>query len=126
MQYTDAQGNAVGHTEVFDSRFMSHAEVMRLIAAQAEHHRRYADETAHSIAQREVATVLAQRQQAEDVRANKRNRNRSLTLIVALGMFFIVPPGMQALGLAAYLVYAPVIAIFPDALITLYAYIKKY
>lgn len=101
-------------------------DVTKLIAKQADRYVGYAESVAREIAKREVSNVLADRQRAEDIRANRRNRNRSLTLFVALGMFFIVPPAMQALGLSAYLVYAPVIAIFPDALITLYAYIRKY
>lgn len=104
---------------------MQDQDVTKLIARQADRYVGYAESVAREIAKREVNAAITERQQAEDHRAVRRNRNRSLTLFVALGMFFIVPPIMQAVGLAAYLVYAPVIAIFPDALITLYAYIKK-
>jgi hypothetical protein len=63
----------------------------------------------------------------EDVRANRRNRNRTYTLVVALMFTFLVPYIVaNILHDASLLKYATGIAIFPDALITLWAYVRKY
>lgn len=67
------------------------------------------------------------RQATEDTRANRRNRNRFLTLLVAVIMTFVVPYVVaNIIQQPAILKYATGIAIFPDALITAYAYWKKY
>ena len=67
------------------------------------------------------------RQRTEDVRADRRNRNRALTLVVAVAMTFIVPYVVaNIIGAPGILKYSTGIAIVPDALITLYAYIRKY
>lgn len=67
------------------------------------------------------------RQELEDQRADRRNRNRSYTLLVALVMTFFVPFVLaNVLHAPQVLKYATGIAIIPDALITLWAYIRKY
>jgi hypothetical protein len=68
----------------------------------------------------------SERQQIEDVRANRRNRNRFLTLLVALIMGFLTPFGLKTMGLAWMLPYAFAIILVPDAMITAYAYIRHY
>jgi hypothetical protein len=67
-----------------------------------------------------------ERQEIEDVRANRRNKNRFITLIVALIMGFLTPIGLHAMGLAWLLPYAFAIILVPDAMITAWAYIKRY
>lgn len=67
-----------------------------------------------------------ERQKIEDVRANRRNRNRFLTLLVALVMGFLTPLGLKVMGLAWLLPYAFAIILVPDAMITAWAYIKRY
>lgn len=80
-----------------------------------------------AIAQQVVQQNDARRQAVEDRRADRRNRNRSLTLVVALMFTFLVPYIVaNVMHDVALLKYATGIAIFPDALITLYAYIKRY
>jgi hypothetical protein len=68
----------------------------------------------------------SERQEIEDVRANRRNRNRFLTLVVALVMGFLTPIGLKWMGLAWLLPYAFAIILVPDAMITAWAYIKRY
>jgi len=67
------------------------------------------------------------RQAAEDIRANRRNRNRILILVVVLIMELAVPTlyGMHLLP-AFFLKYEVLAITAPDALLTVYAYIKKY
>lgn len=103
------------------------ADHLKVLAFQATQYARYADETAVTCAQREVARALAATKADEDKRADRRNRNRTYTLIVALMFTFLVPfvvaNIMHDVGL---LKYATGIAIVPDALITLWAYVRKY
>jgi hypothetical protein len=67
------------------------------------------------------------RQKTEDVRANRRNRNRSYTLVVALLFTFMVPYVVaDVLQIPGLLKYATGIAIIPDTFITLYAWMKHY
>lgn len=82
---------------------------------------------AASIASQVVDFKDKERQEREDLRANRRNRNRSLTLVVALLFTFAVPYIVaNVIHDAPLLKYATGIAIIPDALITLYAYWRKY
>lgn len=73
-----------------------------------------------------IKRAETERQQIEDLRANRRNRNRFLTLIVALVMGFLTPIGLNAMGLVWLLPYAFAIILVPDALITAWAYVKRY
>lgn len=82
---------------------------------------------AREVAIEEIAASVKRTKQKEDKRADRRNRNRSYTLVVALVMTFAVPFLLaNVLHLPSVLKYATGIAIIPDALITLYAYIRKY
>jgi len=82
---------------------------------------------AAAIAQNEIQRADARRQAIEDKRANRRNRNRSYTLVVALIFTFMVPYLVaNVLHDAPLLKYAIGIAIIPDAFITLYAWIRHY
>lgn len=70
---------------------------------------------------------IEKRQEAEDVRANRRNRNRILILVVVLLMELIVPTLYGWHMLPAFFLKYEVLAITaPDALLTVYAYIRKY
>ena len=66
------------------------------------------------------------RQSSEDKRANRRNRNRAYTLLVALAFTFLVPVALTAFGMVGLLKFATGISIVPDAAITAWAWIKKY
>ena len=66
------------------------------------------------------------RQSSEDKRANRRNRNRAYTLLVALAFTFIVPVALTEFGMVGLLKFATGISIVPDAAITAWAWIKKY
>lgn len=100
---------------------------IKVLAYQAEMYARFATETATTVAKREVTRALAETQATEDLRANRRNRNRTYTLIVALMFTFLVPYVVaNILHDASLLKYATGIAIIPDALITLWAYVRKY
>ena len=70
---------------------------------------------------------LTARKQAEDQRANARNRNRILILVVVLIMELAVPTlyGMHLLP-SFFLKYEVLAITAPDALLTVYAYIRKY
>jgi hypothetical protein len=74
-----------------------------------------------------VDGALTTRKQAEDKRANERNRNRILILVVVLIMELLVPTlyGMHLLP-ALFLKYEVLAITAPDALLTVYAYVKKY
>lgn len=68
-----------------------------------------------------------ERQETEDIRAIRRNRNRFITLVAALVMGFLVPYLFVVFSLPPSLQrYTFVITIIPDALITLYAYVRRY
>jgi len=71
--------------------------------------------------------AIENRQKAEDQRANRRNRNRILILIVVLIMELIVPT-LYGWGLlpAFFLKYEVLAITAPDALLTVYAYVRKY
>lgn len=75
-----------------------------------------------------VAGAMAEsRQVAEDTRANRRNRNRFITLLAALAMGFLIPWALAAFHASpSFQRYTFVIIIIPDAFITLYAYLRKY
>lgn len=82
---------------------------------------------AREIAQQEIAASVKRTLQSENKRADRRNRNRTYTLLVALFMTFAVPFIVaNVLHAPAVLKYATGIAIVPDAIITLYAYWRKY
>jgi hypothetical protein len=70
---------------------------------------------------------IEERQQAENIRANRRNRNRILILIVVLIMELAVPTlyGMHLLP-SFFLKYEVLAITVPDAALTVYAYIRKY
>lgn len=100
---------------------------IRVVARAVDESKRYADETAEVTARKVVREVMAESKRDEDARADKRNRNRAYTLVVAVLMTFLVPYVVaNILHDAAILKYATGIAIVPDALITLWAYVKKY
>lgn len=82
---------------------------------------------AREIAKEEIASSVKRTKGQEDHRADRRNRNRAYTLLVALVMTFLVPFLLaNVLHAPAVLKYATGIAIVPDALITLWAYVRKY
>jgi hypothetical protein len=103
---------------------VENSEVVRLVADAQTQAKTYADVTARDIARHEVTRTLAEQKAAEDARAGRRNRNRALTLLVALGMGFITPTLCAAAGIS--IAYAFTVTIFPDAIITLYAWARKY
>jgi hypothetical protein len=74
-----------------------------------------------------VNGAVESREKAENVRANRRNRNRILILLVVLFMELIVPTlyGWHVLP-AIFLKYEVLAITLPDALLTVYAYIRKY
>lgn len=79
------------------------------------------------LVRQEIDDADKRRQLLEDQRANRRNRNRSYTILVALFMTFAVPYLVANVFHAAPLLkYATGIAIIPDGLITLYAWYRKY
>ena len=83
----------------------------------------YAEEAAAKIVKEADQT----RQAFEDIRANRRNRNRSLTLVVAVMMTFFVPWFVSTVVQDPQILrYSTGIAIIPDSLITFYAYWRKY
>jgi hypothetical protein len=71
-----------------------------------------------------VTRATAERQAVEDIRANRRNRNRSLTLLVALVLGFITPTLCAVTGIPT--AYGFCMIIVPDAFITFYALVRKY
>ena len=74
-----------------------------------------------------VKAAEDERQEIEDERAVKRNRNRILILVAVLIMELIVPTLYGAHLLPALFVKYEVLAItLPDALLTVYAYVKRY
>lgn len=74
-----------------------------------------------------VNGAVETREKAENVRANRRNRNRILILVFVLLMELVVPT-LYGWGLLPILfVKYEVLAItLPDALLTVYAYVRKY
>lgn len=84
------------------------------------------DLRARRLVRSEAIALAAEREARETDRANRRNRNRSLTLLVALAMGFLVPSVLLPLLPAGFASYSFVVIIIPDALITLYAYVKRY
>jgi hypothetical protein len=74
-----------------------------------------------------VNGALQDRKKAEDKRANERNRNRILILVVVLVMEMAVPTlyGMHLLP-SIFLKYEVLAITAPDALLTVYAYVRKY
>jgi hypothetical protein len=85
------------------------------------------DDRFRKIANGAVVEVLKDREAAENLRANRRNRNRILILIVVLIMELTVPTlyGMHLLP-ALFLKYEVLAITAPDALLTVYAYVRKY
>lgn len=84
-------------------------------------------EVAEAEEQVRLAALDAERQKLEDTRANRRNRNRCLTLVVAVIFTFAVPWFVTSVLVAPQILkYSVGIAIIPDTLITLYAYYRKY
>jgi hypothetical protein len=82
---------------------------------------------AAEVAQNEIVKADDERQHLEDMRANKRNRNRTYTIMVALLMTFAVPYAVgNILHAPEVLRYSTGIAIFPDFLITMFAWWKHY
>lgn len=124
---TSAERAARVSRTMTDRQVITVHDHIKIMAVQAEHYARYADETARTIARAEIARSRAETQATEDLRANRRNRNRTYTLIVALMFTFLVPYIVaNILHDASLLKYATGIAIIPDALITLWAYVRKY
>ena len=74
-----------------------------------------------------VNGAVESREKAENLRANRRNRNRILILIVVLIMELVVPTlyGWHILP-AIFLKYEVLAITLPDALLTVYAYVRKY
>lgn len=105
-----------------DQRVISYREHVRLLAFQAEQYARYADQTARTIARREVTTADAARQAVEDVRANRRNRNRFVALVVALLLGFLAPTICAFLHIP--LQYSFCVVVLLDSIVTLYALVK--
>lgn len=101
-----------------------HPDLVKMLAFQSEQLQKFAREIAHEVAQEEANKAINERQRTEDIRANRRNRNRFLTLLVALIMGFVTPTLCVFLGIA--IAYSFVVILLPDALITLYALIRKY
>lgn len=70
------------------------------------------------------------RQAIEDTRANRRNRNRMLTLLGALligiVVTFVLTHGYMGAASKTYGPYAFVITVALDSLITVYAYVRHY
>lgn len=82
---------------------------------------------AREVAREEIAASVKRTLQSENHRADRRNRNRAYTLVVALVMTFAVPFILaNVLHAPSVLKYATGIAIVPDAMITLWAYWRKY
>lgn len=64
---------------------------------------------------------------AEDLRADRRNRNRMMMLLVVLLMTFVVPWFVSTIiNSPGLLKYSTAIAIVPDTLLTMYAAWRKY
>lgn len=97
-------------------------DVKKLLAYQATRYQEYTTQIADELAAKHVADNKAM----EDERAEHRNRNRALTLPVAIIMGLLVVTVMPAIGLAALMPYSFVITILPDAAITAYAWAKKF
>jgi ferric-dicitrate binding protein FerR (iron transport regulator) len=74
----------------------------------------------------DIERKLTERKLAEDHRAGRRNRNRGLTMLIAIIGAFCVPTLIVAGGWVFLLPYATAFTIAPDCLVTLYAWIRKY
>lgn len=97
---------------------------IRIVAKAMVHH---VPGIAAEIASNAVIAADMERQKLEDVRANRRNRNRSYTLVVALLFTFCVPYIMaNVMHNVGLLKYSTGIAIVPDTFITLYAWMRHY
>lgn len=97
--------------------------VLRVVAKAFDHQ---LPKVAAEVAQNEIAAADKVREYKEDHRADRRNRNRSLTLVVALAFTFLVPWFIaDVLVVPTLLKFATGISIIPDAAITLWAYVKK-
>ena len=97
---------------------------IRVVAKAMTHH---VPGIAAEIASNAVIAGDVARQKLEDQRANRRNRNRSYTLVVALLFTFCVPYVLaNVLHNVGMLKYATGIAIIPDTFITLYAWMRHY
>jgi hypothetical protein len=74
-----------------------------------------------------VNGAVESREKAENVRANRRNRNRILILVFVLIMELAVPTlyGLHLLPLL-FVKYEVLAITLPDALLTVYAYVRKY
>jgi hypothetical protein len=74
-----------------------------------------------------VNGAVENREKAENVRANRRNRNRLLILAAVLIMEMVVPTlyGVHLLP-KIFLTYEVLAITLPDALLTVYAYVRKY
>jgi hypothetical protein len=75
---------------------------------------------AHEIAAGQIAAA----KRAEDHRANRRNRNASLTMIIALIMALWGPTLLPMLGLSV--AYASLAIIVADSIVRAWAFIKRY
>lgn len=89
------------------------------------------DDQSHGAIDNRLMTIvdgrIEERQAAENLRANRRNRNRILILVVVLLMELIVPTLYGWGVLPVFFLKYEVLAItLPDALLTVYAYIRKY
>lgn len=75
----------------------------------------------------EVTRVLAERQAAEDVRANRRNRNNLLKLLVVLAMELVLPTLISLHVVPIWMVtYEVLVITAPDIALTVYAYFRRY
>lgn len=81
---------------------------------------------AHELITKEIKRTEEAAKTTEDFRANRRNRNRGLTMVVALIGAFGIPTALVMAGLHMLMPYAAAFTILPDCGITIYAWIKKY
>lgn len=104
--------------------WISRSDAERIVAKAMVHH---VPGVSREIAVQEIQSSVKRSKLSEDQRADRRNRNRTMTLLVALFMTFAVPYLVaNVIHAPSVLKYATGIAIVPDAMITLYAYWRKY
>lgn len=77
-----------------------------------------------------LEAALADEHAKEDVRANHRNKNRVLMLLVAAGWSFTLPILVTVIFGAAFLAsiaaFLLFITLIPDLFLSLYSYFRKY
>lgn len=87
--------------------------------------------SAVTVTQYDVKEQDADRQALEDLRAIRRNRNRFLTLLAALGIglcvtYLLTTPGILPKWMLHYAPYSFVITVLLDSGLAAYAYIRRY